>query len=345
MSLPTEDTRRNSLGSAEVRRMLTEFVRRKVPAADVDDVVQMVLLDALASKTAPDAEDAFQKWLIGVARHKIADFHRKGSREKPAELGDIETVPPPVEEHELVRWAEREAGKSSKDGARTLGWMAREGEGDKLEHIAAEEKLPAATVRQRVSRMRRFMRERWMAEVAAFAVLSIIGILVYRALRTEPPVAGKDPAPPIPTGAPTTTATPDSPSERAVELRRVAFDACNAGDWARCEKALDDARNLDRGGEADPRVNEARAKIAAARSPAPTVSAPSALPTATTTSPTTTSPTSTSPTTAPTSPTWIPNEKTHPPPKPSPTPTSKGFDKKSGKPTGPSTSFGSDLKP
>ena len=135
MSLPIDETRRRVLGSAEIRRALTDFVRKRVAPSDVDDVVQMVLLDALASSTAPENRDELRKWLMGVARNKIADLHRKGSRERPAELPEIEVLPPPVEEQELVRWAEREAGKSSKDGVKTLAWMAREGEGDKLEHI------------------------------------------------------------------------------------------------------------------------------------------------------------------------------------------------------------------
>lgn len=348
MTLPTEDARRTTLGSIEVRRMLTDFVRRKVPAADVDDVVQMVLLDALASTTAPEGDEALQKWLMGVARHKIADFHRKGSREKPAELPDLPTVPAPVEEHELVRWAEREAGKSSKDGARTLAWMAREGEGDKLEHIAAEEKLPAATVRQRVSRMRRFMRERWLAEVAAVALLGLLAFVVYRALREEPPIAEKDPPAPAPTAA------PDTPRQRALALREAALEACDDREFLRCERALDDARALDPDGEAEPAIEDARRKIAASKaapqratSPLVTSLPPSLSATGTASSSAAPSSTSTppdpknilSPTVKPPSP-----APTSPAPTGKPSPTTP-FGKSGGKPAkGPVTSFGSESK-
>ncbi len=258
MSLPIDETRRRVLGSAEIRRALTDFVRKRVAPSDVDDVVQMVLLDALASSTAPENRDELRKWLMGVARNKIADLHRKGSRERPAELPEIEVLPPPVEEQELVRWAEREAGKSSKDGVKTLAWMAREGEGDKLEHIAAEEQLPAATVRQRVSRMRRFMRERWLAEVAAVALLGGLGFLLYRTFSTPDPVAEKEPQ--LVEEPRSAEPMPVEPSrlERAARLRQVGLQACANGDFSDCENALDDAQRLDPSGENSPEVRAAR---------------------------------------------------------------------------------------
>jgi DNA-directed RNA polymerase specialized sigma24 family protein len=267
-----EDERRRTLGSPELRRILVDFVRKRVGPADVDDVVQIVLLDALAATSAPTAPDELKKWVLGVARHKIADHHRRGAREKPAELPDLEAEPPPVEEQQLVEWATREAGKAGKDGERTLGWMAREGEGDKLEHIAAEEKLPAATVRQRVSRMRRFMRERWLAEVAAVALLGGVALLVWRVLREPDPIAERE----IP------TATPDTPREPpAVELRRSGLALCAERRFGECEARLDEAKRLDPAGESTPEVQQAREDIARSKvipSAAP-VSSSSAVPT------------------------------------------------------------------
>jgi DNA-directed RNA polymerase specialized sigma24 family protein len=291
MSVPIDETRRRVLGSAEIRRALTDFVRKRVAPSDVDDVVQMVLLDALASTTAPENREELRKWLMGVARNKIADLHRKGSRERPAELPEIEVSPPPVEEQELVRWAEREAGKSSKDGVKTLAWMAREGEGDKLEHIAAEEQLPAATVRQRVSRMRRFMRERWLAEVAAVALLGGLGFLLYRTFSTPDPIAEKEPQ--IVEEPRSAEPMPVEPSrlERAARLRQTGLQACADGDFNSCEKSLDEAQRLDPSGENSPEVRAARDTLqkrtvvpssSAAPVPAPSSSvAPLAVPSST----------------------------------------------------------------
>lgn len=259
MSLGTEREQQKILGSAEIRRMLTDFVRRRVPESDVEDIVQTVLVEALASDRVPAEKSELRKWLTGVARHKIADHHRRAGRERPEELADIETGPPPVEERELADWAEKQA-KSSKEGAATLRWMAREGEGDKLEHIAAEEKLPAATVRQRVSRMRRWMKERWLAEIAAAAaVLGLALFIIYRFVVNKPDEIAKDP--PLPPGTQTTEPGPKpiapSPLQRAQELRRAAIGDC-ASRPTECLKALDEAKELDPAGDAAPEVQGAR---------------------------------------------------------------------------------------
>jgi DNA-directed RNA polymerase specialized sigma24 family protein len=240
--------------------MLTDYVRRRVSESDVDDVVQTVLVEALSSERVPDERTELRKWLTGVARHKIADLHRRSGREKPSELPEIETAPAPVEEHHLVEWAEREAKKSSKDADATLRWMAREGEGDKLEHIAAEEKLPAATVRQRVSRMRRWMKERWLAEVVAAAAFGVIAFLIYRFVfaTKDPEVVRED----LPQPTATQTAQPDrviapSPLERAAELRRKAIPTCSS-DPTGCLEKLDEAKRLDPAGDANRDVEGAR---------------------------------------------------------------------------------------
>jgi len=251
-------SRNKLLGSAEIRRMLTDYVRRRVSESDVDDVVQTVLVEALSSERVPDERTELRKWLTGVARHKIADLHRRVGREKPSELPEIETAPAPVEEHHLVEWAEREAKKSSKDADATLRWMAREGEGDKLEHIAAEEQLPAATVRQRVSRMRRWMKERWLAELAAAAAaFSILAFLVYRfVLAPKGPEVVREERP-VPTATVTARPVAPSPLERAAELRRTAIPTCGS-DAVGCLQKLDEAKRLDPAGDTAPAVEEAR---------------------------------------------------------------------------------------
>lgn len=241
--------------------MLSEYIRKRVPESDVDDVVQTVLVEALASDRVPSEKAELRKWLTGVARHKIADHHRRAGRERPAELPDIETAPAPIEEQELARWAEKQA-RASKDGDATLRWMAREGEGDKLEHIAAEEKLPAATVRQRVSRMRRWMKERWLAEVAAAAaILTLLIVLLYKFVFLKSPdeVVEKEPVvPPVPTeSVPSPIVRAPSPLERAVELRKEALKTCDEKP-KECIDKLDEAKRLDPAGDTNPDVQNAR---------------------------------------------------------------------------------------
>lgn len=255
-----------------MRRSLEDFVRRRVPASDVDDVVQTVLVEALAAAERPREEDELRRWLIGIARHKVVDHHRRASREAASEIPDLPIGPPPVEARAMAQWAERQAG-ASRDAQSTLEWMAREGEGEKLEAIAEEEKLPAARVRQRVSRMRRWMKERWLAELAAAAVIAVAAILLWRIFHKEEQFAQ-----PVPEPRP--SSLPEEPVlERARALREKAFEECDRAAWRLCLDKLDEARGLDPAGDNDARVGAARARAEdALKNPVP---APSDAPTAT----------------------------------------------------------------
>lgn len=250
----------DALGDPALRSSLVEFVRRRVPASDVEDVVQTVLCDALAAPNPPREPGALKPWLIGVARHKIADWSRRAHRELTVDPGDIPEPPPPLEARGMVRWAERQAGENAGD-RKTLGWMAREGEGEKLAAIAADEKLPATHVRQRVSRMRRWMKERWAAELAAVAMIATLALAAWWLLRrrVEPPVAHDLPEP-LPTIAPEPIAPePVAPLDRARSLRADALRACEQRAWRACLDGLDQARALDPAGDEDPAVRAARA--------------------------------------------------------------------------------------
>lgn len=257
-AMPDESSpAKNPLGDPTLRKSLADFVRRRVPSSDSDDVVQTVLLDALDAPGRPEDPRELTRWLFGIARHKVADYHRRAHREPPAELPELEAGPEPIEARELARWAEEQVG-STRDAKETLRWMAREGEGEKLESIAAEEQVPAARVRQRVSRMRRWMKERWLAELAAVAALSILAFIAWWLLRdpARPEEARPDKALP---SAPITPEAP-SPLEQARLLRDDGLRRCERADWKGCLESLDRARGLDPEGDADPAVGAARAQ-------------------------------------------------------------------------------------
>lgn len=253
----------NPLGDASLRRSIESFVRRRVAAKDVDDVVQTVLCDALAAPSMPRDPKELRLWLIGIARHKVADMHRRGRREPPAELPEIEALPAPLEARELAAWAERQAGQE-RDAQKTLDWMAREGDGEKLEAIAAEERLPAARVRQRVSRMRRWMKERWRAELAAATAIVVALIAWWLMQPKEEPAPEARPddvrSAPLPSPGP----APKSPEEEARETRRVALEACAGGAYRACLDGLDAARALDPAGDTSDAVVSARRQAEAA---------------------------------------------------------------------------------
>ncbi|WP_437971422.1 sigma-70 family RNA polymerase sigma factor [Sorangium sp. So ce260] len=262
---------KNPLAEPGIRRALEEFVRRRVPSGEVDDVVQTVLCDALASPARPADPTELRRWLLEIARHKVADHHRRSFRETATELPDLPVGPPPVEARELARWAEEQAA-ANRDAQQTLSWMAREGEGEKLESIAAEEQVPAARVRQRVSRMRRWMRERWLAELAAVAALAILAIVLVRLLRSTKELPEVAPLPePLPSAPPVEAPSPLDPLDRARSLRAEALRACDEAAWRRCLDQLDEADRLDPRGRTAPDVASARQRaLDALRAPTPT---------------------------------------------------------------------------
>ena len=241
------------LADAALRAGLTRFVRGRVPSAEVDDIVQATLTEALASVHAPDEAGQLQRWVYGIARHKCVDFYRHQGREAPAlePMDDgLVAEEEPLSARELLRWAEKELPEGE-HAQSTLEWMLREAGGDKLESIAQEERLPAPRVRQRVARMRQHYRARWAAQVAAIvaAALLVVGaVAVWRYLQSSAPLAEDLELEPERLG----------PLDRATELRRQAFRACDEGEWQHCLDRLDEAARLDPAGDADPRVKEQR---------------------------------------------------------------------------------------
>src|SRR6185437_12775723 len=106
-AMPSETPPPNDAAFADpaLRRALADFVRRRVPPSDVDDVVQTVLCDALTAPGRPRDAEGLRRWLLGIARHKVVDLHRRARREPPTELPEIAEAPPPIEARELVGWA------------------------------------------------------------------------------------------------------------------------------------------------------------------------------------------------------------------------------------------------
>ena len=180
------------LGVPRLRSELIAMVRRRVPSDEVDDIVQATLTEALAAATAPEPIEELRKWVWGIARHKVSDLHRKKKHvssdelpEAPAAAGDDGG-----EARDLLRWAERELPAG--DGAQqTLGWLLREGEGEKLEHIAEAERLPAPRVRQRVTRLRWVCQPSWRARNAPWITMATPAPASFRfaARAISPPTA------------------------------------------------------------------------------------------------------------------------------------------------------------
>jgi RNA polymerase sigma factor (sigma-70 family) len=204
---------------------LSHFVRARVPSTAVEDIVQSTLTEALDAEHHPDQDEDIVRWVHGICRHKIVDWFRRARREVPQDLeaADDRSVAAaesaPQSAMDLLRWAKKELPEGE-ENAKTLEWMLREGEGEKLESIAAEVNLPAPRVRQRVSRLRRYYKARWAAQAAAFAALILIALAIALALRQKQDEVAPAPGPSlvpslVPTAPPTAPAPlpPESPAE------------------------------------------------------------------------------------------------------------------------------------
>jgi DNA-directed RNA polymerase specialized sigma24 family protein len=208
---------------------LSRFVRARVPESEVEDIVQATLSDALQAEQHPEQDEDIVRWVWGICRHKVVDWFRRMRREIPRDLEGDDAVPAdsaPTGAMDLMRWARKELPEG-KENEQTLEWMLREGEGEKLENIAAEANVPAPRVRQRVSRLRRYFKARWAAQTAAVAALLLVSLAIFLALRGKkeeiaprpepsfepssmptPPPTAPEPVPPLePAGS---TSVPDA---------------------------------------------------------------------------------------------------------------------------------------
>lgn len=239
---------------SDLRAALVAMVRKRVPESEVEDIVQQALTEAIESPHAPKESEAFRRWIFGVAKHKVIDYHRRAGRET-FDMPEIAGNAAPHVEADMLRWAERNI-PDSPENQKTLDWMLREGEGEKLESIAASEKMPAPRVRQRVSRLRRHLKDNWQREVALLAALGVvIGAIVFLFLRDkdDPSIKGD----------------PNVADPRAFEMRKKALEQCNQAKWKECVDGLDEAKRLDPAGDTAPAVKRAREDAAKALSPAP----------------------------------------------------------------------------
>ncbi len=234
------------------------MVKKRVPESEVEDIVQAALAEAVESPHAPTEGEALRRWIFGVAKNKVVDFHRRRGRES-FDLPDVAGSDAPHLEADLLRWAERNLPEGD-EAQKTLDWMLREGEGEKLESIAAAERVPAPRVRQRVSRLRKHLRAHWQREIAILAALGVAVAIVFWLRKREPEIIVHDAVP------------SDPPAER---LRRDALAKCDAAEWRACLDGLDAAKRLDPAGDARTEVRAARALAEKATAPAPTPAPPS----------------------------------------------------------------------
>lgn len=290
-------------GSGTLRAALLAVVRRRVPEHEAEDLVQEVFAEALVAPTRPEEPEALVRFLHGIARHKVADLHRARARARgraPEQDVDVDRLPAaPAGETDadaraLLAWAERQVGASAEARA-TLALLVREGDGEKLEHLAEELAIPAPRLRKRVSRLRAELRARWLA--AAAAALVVAGALALWFARRAP-----TPRP--------LAIEPEAPVVEGRRRRALALEQCPDLAPRACLDALDGARALDPAGDDVPDVRAARARAARALAPSPSPSPSSSV--APSPPPAPSSSASPAPTPAPSSPAPPPTERRAP---------------------------------
>lgn len=255
----------------ELRQYLARYLRRRLPQAEAEDAIQAVYCAALEARTIPQDQEQIRRWLTVIARRQVAAYYARTSTEpvaEPLELPDEDLRSEAVELRSLWRWAEEQAAGSQMGAVNeTLDWMARESDGETLEAIAEGARIPSARIRQRVFRLRRFMKERWVLEISAAVVLvAIVSWVLTR--RPDVPVAHRYnlPTPPV-SMTPPMTPPMETPLHRAAELRESAFEQCNAEHFEECLRLLDEAAALDPVGDTDAKVKAVRTLIKDKQSP------------------------------------------------------------------------------
>ncbi|HEX2877484.1 MAG TPA: sigma factor [Polyangiaceae bacterium] len=160
------------IANPATRSSLHAYVRRRGLADSADDLVQTVLCDALAVEAVPERNSELPRWLTGIARNKVVDERRRRSRWKRADLPEEPEAPPRSSEaRDLLHRIAREVVEPEE--RRALDWLVREHEGDSLYLIALDQALEPNTLRQRICRLRKSLRARYL--VALLAMLGLGG--------------------------------------------------------------------------------------------------------------------------------------------------------------------------
>ncbi len=148
-----------------VRSLLSFFQRRVRDPELAADLTAETFAAAMVSRRRYEARHSTAAaWLYTIAQHKLADYRRRGEAEHRmrARLG-MEPVPVGAEDAEMIRWLGEEAAAQIVDGLpadQRDAVRAHVLDDRGYEEIAHSEHLSEATIRKRVSRGLRLLRDR-----------------------------------------------------------------------------------------------------------------------------------------------------------------------------------------
>ena len=87
----------------ESQLWLERFFRRRVPPAQIDDLVQDVLMAVHRKRATWDPARAYLPWLAAIARYRWVDHLRRVYRSAEDELGDADAAQDSEEESTIAR--------------------------------------------------------------------------------------------------------------------------------------------------------------------------------------------------------------------------------------------------
>ncbi|MCA0910460.1 sigma-70 family RNA polymerase sigma factor [Qipengyuania gaetbuli] len=87
----------------EVQLWLARYFRKRVPPAQLDDLVQEVMMAVHAKRATWDPTRAFYPWLAAIARYRWVDHLRKVYRSAEDGLGDHDAAEDSEEEAVMAR--------------------------------------------------------------------------------------------------------------------------------------------------------------------------------------------------------------------------------------------------
>ena len=148
-----------------IRSLLAFFQRRTRDPEVAADLTAETFAAAMIARERYEARtDTAAAWLFAIAQHKLADYRRRGAAEDRmrAKLGMV-PVPVSAEDAEMIRWLGEDAAaqmvadlpEAQRDAIREHVLEDRE-----YAEIASSRQLSEATVRKRVSRGLKVLRER-----------------------------------------------------------------------------------------------------------------------------------------------------------------------------------------
>jgi hypothetical protein len=159
--------------------------------------------------------------------------------------------------------AERAGQGSVEDAIRKLAAAGVDVETEKAEARAVRTEIEREIAAREVASRARARSLRPKGGRARIVWLVAAAVLVASAAAAYAQWAHRHPelprlAPPAPTTAPPATSPGPSSQLIAADLRRQAFNACDAKRWSACLSLLDQAREVDPAGNADLQVQAAR---------------------------------------------------------------------------------------